>query len=394
MPIDYLTTKRECKAAGKCGACQTLNLTYDRELSLKMKKEITLLGRFGHIEEIIPMDVPLHYRNKSQYLFSFERGRTKFGLYRASDNGIVSVDSCMIEDKEISSLCRIVRKMVEQYKLTVYDGRRGLVRHVMARKAFATGEILCAIVTSNEKFPKAKEFAEDLAKRCNNLKSVSQIINNTSTPLWMGGEEHILYGNGTITDVLCGCEFKISAKSFYQINPKQTEILYKKAVEFAQITKNDNILDSYCGIGTVGIIAAKEGCASLTAFDVNADAIVDAESNAKRNGITNAKFVRASDASFLLKTEKHMNVIFADPPRAGCDKKFLNFVLSHKPEKLVYISCNPETLARDLRYLESGYKVKKIQPVDMFPGTAHVETVCLLSKREVDSKKARVEFSL
>lgn len=380
MPINYMTDKRECKVAGKCGACQTLNLTYERELSMKMKKEITLLGRFCHIEEIIPMENPLHYRNKVQYLFRFERSRTKFGLYRSSDNGIITVENCMMEDPEISALCRTVKKMVDQYKLTVYDGRRGLVRHVMARKAFATGEIMCAIVTSYEKFPGAKEFAADLAKRCKNLKSVLQIINDTDTPLWMGGEERVLYGNETITDVLCGCEFKISAKSFYQINPKQTEILYNKAMEYANITENDNLLDAYCGIGTVGIIAAKNGCASLTAFDMNSDAIADAESNAKRNGIKNTRFIRANDAAFLMRSDKHMNVIFADPPRAGCDKKFLDFVLNHKPERFVYISCNPETLARDLKYLKNGYKVKKIQPVDMFPGTNHVETVCLLSK--------------
>lgn len=379
--MDYMTTKRECAVAGKCGACQTLNLTYERELSMKMKKCITLLGRFGHVEEIIHMENPTHYRNKVQYLFRFERGRTRFGLYRSSDGGIISSGCCLMEDEEISALARSIKKLADKYKLSSYDGRRGLIRHVMARRAFATGEILCAIVTSKEDFPRGAEFAADIVKLNQNVKSVSRIINDTDTPLWMGGEEQILFGDGKITDVLCGCRFEISAKSFYQINPVQTEVLYGKAAEYAQVSEKDNLLDAYCGIGTIGIIAAKNGCGSLISFDVNADAVEDAKHNAELNGIKNAEFIRANDASFIFKSKKHIDTVFADPPRAGCDKKFLNFVLSHKPEKLVYISCNPETLARDLTYLKNEYKVRKIQPVDMFPGTNHIENVVLLTRK-------------
>lgn len=375
-----MNEKRECRFAGKCGACQTLNLTYDRELSMKMKKVITLLGRFGHVEEIIPMEKPVHYRNKVQYLMKWNGGRVNFGLYRSSDGGIVNVDNCLMEDREASSVCRTVRKMLDKYKLTVFDGRKGLVRHVMARRGFATGEILCAIVTTDGLFPNAQEFAAELAERHKNVKSVSRIINITETPLWMNGEETVLYGDGFITDILCGCSFRISAKSFYQINPTQTEVLYNTAVKMAKITEKDHVLDSYCGIGTVGIIAAKSGCASLTGFDVNADAIEDAKRNAELNGIT-AEFVCANDKTFEMKNKRHMNVIFADPPRAGCEKRFLQFVLNHKPERFVYISCNPETLARDLAVLKQGYEIKKIQPVDMFPGTNHVETVVLMSKK-------------
>jgi len=240
--------KRECKYYGKCGACQTLNLSYERELSLKMKKEITLLGRFGHIEEIIAMDDPTGYRNKVQYLFDWNGGRVNFGLYRSSDGHIVRVDTCIAEDPEASSVCRTVRRMIDKYKLTVYDGRRGLIRHVMARKAFATGEILCAIVTSRERFTNADDFAADLVSRCPNVRSVSHIINDTKTPLFMDGEERILFGDGTIIDRLCGCCFEISAKSFYQINPIQTEKLYRTAIELAALNSQDNILDAYCGI--------------------------------------------------------------------------------------------------------------------------------------------------
>ena len=374
------TEKRICRYAGKCGACQTLNLSYDGELSLKMKKEITLLGRFGHVEEIIAMDDPLHYRNKVQYLLHYNGGRVNFGLYRASDGGIVHVDSCMMEDPEASSVCRTVRKLIDKYKLTVFDGRRGLVRHVMARRAFATGEIQCAIVTSDEDFPNAAVFASELCERHKAVKSVSRIINDTDTPLWMGGEEYVLAGGGTITDELCGCRFGISAKSFYQINPIQTEKLYETAAAYAEVGAGDRVLDAFCGIGTVGIVAAKNGCAGLCGFDVNADSIRLASANAQANGIGNAVFRVSDDAAFFAKGKEHYNVVFADPPRAGCSRRFLNFLLKQKPERIVYISCNPETLARDLAVLKAGYRVKKIQPVDMFPGTGHVETVVHMSK--------------
>lgn len=381
--MDSMTTKRECKYAGKCGACQTLNLSYERELSMKMKKEILLLGKFGHVEEIIPMPSPLHYRNKVQYLFRWDRERVNYGLYRSSDGGLVHVDDCLMEDPEAARVCHTVRRMIDKYKLTVFDGRRGLLRHVMARRARSTGEIVCAIVTSPGSFPNAKEFAEGLAKRCPDVKSVSRIVNDTDIPLWTGGEETVLWGGGSITDELCGCTFKISAKSFYQINPTATETLYRTAVNFAGIRVTDELLDAYCGIGTIGIIAAKKDCRSLTGFDINAAAVRDAEENAKMNGLTNVKYLCGDDAVVTKKLgERKWNVIFADPPRAGCDRKFLDFVAQSSPERFVYVSCNPETLARDIEYMrKKGYCAERIQPVDMFPGTVHVETISSLSKR-------------
>ncbi len=394
MEQEIFDTKRECKCAGKCGACQTLNLTYGAELSLKMKQEITLLGKFCHVDEIIPMKKPEGYRNKVQYIMQYNGGRVNFGLYRSSDGKIVHVDGCMMEDAELQSVCRTVRRLVDKYKLTVYDGRRGLVRHVMARKAFATGEILCAIITTDGKFDCADELAQELAKRIPAVKSVSRIINDTKTPLWMGGDEYVLYGKGYITDELCGCRFEVSAKSFYQINPIQTEKLYNTAIEMAEITENSRIVDAYCGIGTVGIIAAKKKNCTLVGFDISEDSVKNAEANAKLNGIERAEFLCAADSSYVLKKDKTPDVLFVDPPRAGCDKRFLASVMRAKPKKVVYISCNPETLARDIALMRGGYAVRKIQPVDMFPGTRHVETVVLLSKGEVDSKKIRVEFSL
>ncbi len=374
-----------CEAFGKCGACQTLNLDYEEELSLKMKREIALLKRFGHIEEILPSPGgeegkrPLGYRNKAQYLFQYNGGRINMGLYRSSDGGLTRVDRCPMEAPELASVARTVRKLIEPYGLKVWDGRRGILRHVMIRKGFATGEVLCALVTKGGLFEKAQEFAGELAERHPELKSVSVIANDTDTPLFMNGEEYVLRGPGYIWDELCGCRFRISAKAFYQVNPGATELLYRKAAEFAEIGPDSRVLDAYCGIGTVGIVAAKGGCGSLEGFDVSEDAVRDAEKNAAENGIGNAVFSARKDGAVKADGEKRYDVVLADPPRAGCDRRFLGFVLRANPERLVYISCNPETLARDLEILREGYRVKAIQPVDLFPGTYHIETIAELT---------------
>ena len=367
---------RNCPYFKKCGACQTLNLTYEEELSLKMKREIALLGRFAHVEEILPMEEPTHYRNKTQMIFRYNGGRVESGLYRSSDGGIVRAERCLMEDPALASVCRTAKKLAETYKLKVYDGRRGELRHVMVRRAFATGEMQAAIVTRSGIFDGAAEMAAELAKRHPGLSSVSVIANDTQIPLWMNGEEYVVLGPGYIEDALAGCRFRIPAKAFYQINPAMTEVLYRTAAEFAGLEDGMRILDAYCGIGTVGIAAAKGKRVRLEGFDVNGDAVRAAEENARLNGIEDAVYAQKKDASFLAK--ERYDVIFADPPRAGCDRKFLEAVIKAAPARFVYISCDPETLARDLSLLRGAYKVKKIQPVDMFPGTGHVESVVKL----------------
>lgn len=374
-----------CPEFGKCGACQTLNLDYEEELSLKMKREIVLLKRFGHIEEILPSPGgeegkrPLAYRNKAQYLFRFNGGRINMGLYRSSDGGLTRVERCPMEAPELVSVARTVRKMIDPYGIRVWDGKRGNLRHVMIRKAFATGELQCALVTREGLFEKAREFADELAGRHAGLKSVSVIQNDTETPLFMNGDEYVLHGEGTIEDELCGCRFRIPAKAFYQINPRATELLYRKAIEYAEPGAGTRILDAYCGIGTIGITAAKEGCAALEGFDVNEDAVRWAGKNAAANGIKVAVFTARKDGAFPKDAEGKYDVVFVDPPRAGCDRRFLAALMKAKPEKIVYVSCNPETLARDLGILREAYRVRAIQPVDLFPGGYHVETVCLLN---------------
>jgi 23S rRNA (uracil1939-C5)-methyltransferase len=378
-----MENERKCEYRRKCGACQTLNLSYEEELSLKMKREIALLGRFGHVSEIIPSSPSGHYRNKAQYLFRFESGRIRSGLYRSSDNGIADIDSCLMEDEEITAIYSRVRKLVRKYGVKVFDGRRGDLRHVMIRKAVRTGEISVTFVTFGGHFAGEAKLADELISAHPGIVTVTEVKNDTGIPLWMEGEEHIIRGPGYITDMLCGRSFRIPPKAFYQINPYSTEKLYEKAAEFAAVRESDRVLDAYCGIGTVGITAvSKNGCAGIEGFDVNRDAVETARINAESNGIGNSGYRCVSDSRYVLKQAEKFDVVLTDPPRSGCDRNFINTLLRLEPERIVYISCDPESLARDLNILKKRYEVRKIQPMDMFPGTNHVETVTLIARAE------------
>jgi 23S rRNA (uracil1939-C5)-methyltransferase len=260
---------------------------------------------------------------------------------------------------------------------------KGFLRHVLVKRGFATNEIMVVLVTGVINFPSKNAFTKELLKIHPEITTIVQNVNNKFTSMILGDREEVLFGNGYIEDVLCGNRFRISPKSFYQINPVQTEVLYGKAIEFAELKGTERVIDAYCGIGTIGLIASKN-VKELIGCEVNADAIKDAKINAKINNITNAKFICADAGEFMLRmkeAKEKADVVFMDPPRAGSDRKFLSSVIALSPEKIVYISCNPETQQRDLFYLtKNGYKVKKIQPVDMFPYTNHVETVVLLQK--------------
>lgn len=372
---------RTCKYRRKCGACQTLNLSYEEELSLKMKKEIDLLGRFGHVQEIVPSSPSEHYRNKSQYLFHFNHGKMISGLYHSSDGKIAEIDRCLMEDCDLSRLYLHIRKLIAQKKVRIFDGKTGDLRHIMLRKGIRTGEISVSFVTKNGLFPQVENIAEELMIHNPSIVCVTVVKNDTRTPLWMNGEEYLIRGRGYINDKLCGCSFRIPPKAFYQINPYSTEILYQTASEFAQITAADHVLDAYCGIGTIGITATKGCCATLDGFDNNRDSITVADLNARQNNISNYSYTCITDSKCTLNKNKHYDVVFVDPPRAGCDKKFISMLLELQSNRLIYISCNPQTLSRDLNLLKKNYKTVCIQPVDMFPGTTHVETVVLMTKK-------------
>ncbi|MBR3836488.1 MAG: 23S rRNA (uracil(1939)-C(5))-methyltransferase RlmD [Clostridia bacterium] len=380
-----------CPVAKKCGGCQLQNLTYPEQLSYKQSKVIRLLGKFCHVNEIIGMENPYNYRNKVQAAFGMTRGgKIISGVYQSKSHRIVCIDECRLEDKKADEIIVTIRSMMKHYRMIPYneDTGVGFLRHVLVKRGFTSGQVMVVLVTGTPMFPGKNAFVKELLKKHPEITTIIQNINREHTSLVLGNTEKVLYGKGTIEDTLCGCVFRISAKSFYQINPIQTEKLYSKAIEFAELTGNETVIDAYCGIGTIGIIAAK-AAKDVIAVEVNKDAVFDAKNNAKRNDTQNIKFYCDDAGKFMTKMAANgetADVVFMDPPRAGSDEAFLSSVVTLNPKKIVYVSCNPETQERDLKYLiKNGYKVRKIQPVDMFPHTNHVETVVLLSQRKADT---------
>ena len=381
-----INNTRICPVSRKCGGCQLMNMTYEEQLRFKQSKVVKLLSGFHKVSPIIGMEKPFHYRNKVQAAFGRTRsGEIISGVYQSSTHNIVKTDSCLIEDKKADEIILTIRKLVKSFKFTVYDEKnsRGFLRHVLVKRGFTTNEIMVVLVTGTSVFPSKNAFVKELLKLHPDITTIVQNINNKFTSMVLGDKETVLYGKGYIEDILCGCRFRISPKSFYQINPVQTEVLYGKAVEFAGLSGKERVIDAYCGIGTIGIVAS-ESAGEVIGVEVNPDAVRDAKVNAKINEIENISFYCADAGEFMVSMKEQgekCDVLFMDPPRAGSDKKFLSCAVSLAPEKIVYISCNPETQQRDLYYLiKNGYKVKKIQPVDMFPYTNHVETVVLLIK--------------
>ncbi|MBO7318560.1 MAG: 23S rRNA (uracil(1939)-C(5))-methyltransferase RlmD [Clostridia bacterium] len=377
-----------CPLYKKCGGCQLQNMTYDEQLSFKQAKTIKYLGRFGHVEEIIGMDAPKHYRNKVQAAFGTTRGgKIVSGVYQSSSHNIVLVDECMLEDKIADKIIVDIRKLLPKFKLTAYneDTGKGFLRHVLVKRGFSTGEVMVVLVTGSAIFPAKKDFLKALLKQHEEITTVIWNINPTKTSLVLGKREEVLYGSGYIEDILCGKRFRISAKSFYQINPVQTEKLYGTAIEFAGLTGKETVLDAYCGIGTIGLVALDKA-KQVIGVELNEDAVRDAIMNAKLNDAKNIRFFCDDAGKFMVgmaEADEKVDVVFMDPPRAGSDIPFLKSVATLKPEKVVYVSCNVETQARDLGFLcKNSYKVQRIQPVDMFPHTNHVECVVLLSRKE------------
>lgn len=378
----------KCPLYKKCGGCQIHNLSYEKQLDFKMSKVIKLLGKFHHIDTIIGMENPYHYRNKVQAAFGRDRqNRIISGVYQSSTHKIVPVDDCLLEDKKADEIIVTIRKLLKSFKLKPFDENRydGFLRHVLVKRGFTSGEIMVVLVTGSLEFKSKRSFVNALLGRHPEITTIVQNVNNKRTSLVLGDKSIVLYGNGTIKEQLCGYTFTISPKSFYQINPIQTEVLYNKAMEMADIKKTDVVLDAYCGTGTIGIIASKYA-KEVLGVELNKDAVKDAKNNAKINNVDNIKFICADAGKYMVdlaKENEKIDVVIMDPPRAGSDINFLKSVVKLSPEKVVYVSCNPETLARDLLYLSKNkYKVRKIQPVDMFPHTEHVETVVLLSRKD------------
>lgn len=375
-----------CPQARRCGGCQLQNMTYDEQLEWKQRLVRRLTGRFCPAEPIIGMDEPYHYRTKVQAAFVTDsRKKIISGVYQSGTHRVVPVDLCLLEDKTADSVIVTIRRMLPKFGLTTYDERtgRGFLRHVLIRKGYSSGQVLVVLVTGTPVFPSKNAFVAELVRRHPEITSIVQNINRSRTSLVLGDQEKVLFGKGTIEDTMCNLSFRISPRSFYQVNPKQTEVLYNKAIEFADFSGNERVLDAYCGVGTIGLIASPH-VGEVVGVELNRDAVRDAVANAKRNSIKNVWFTCADAGDYmrgLADEGEKVDVVLMDPPRAGASMEFLYSLMTLSPDKVIYVSCNPETLARDLEVLSNGgYTIRKIQPVDMFPHTNHIECVTLLTK--------------
>lgn len=370
----------------------------------KEKRFAGLMAPFCKPEPMIGMEQPAHYRNKVHAVFGEDRRhRVISGIYEAASHRIVPVDSCYIENEKADAIIVTIRKLLPSFKIRPYneDTGYGLFRHVLIRTAHATGQIMVVLVLASPILPSKNNFVKALRKEHPEITTVVVNVNGRGTSMVLGEREQVIYGKGYIEDVLCGKTFRISPRSFYQVNPVQTEKLYGKALEYAQFTGGEIVLDAYCGTGTMGIIAS-ERAGSVIGVELNADAVRDARINAKRNGVENIQFYLNDAGKFLTdmaaqaqgdtgRTERAtesraarrtVDVLLMDPPRAGSDEAFLSAVVRLGPSRVVYVSCNPETLIRDLKYLKRhGYQVKRAAGVDMFPFTDATEAVCLLERR-------------
>lgn len=375
-----------CPVYKKCGGCQFQGVPYEEQLKKKKKEVSKLLKTCGEVKPIIGMKDPYYYRNKVHAVFGRDRkGNVISGTYEAKTHRIVNIEECMIEDKKSGEIIRTIRGLLKSFKIRTYDEDTGygLLRHVLVRRGFTSGEIMVVLVLSSPILPSKNNFVKALRKEHPEITTVVLNVNDKKTSMVLGERDIVLYGKGYIEDTLCGCVFRISPQSFYQVNPVQTEVLYGKAIEFARLTGKEKVIDAYCGIGTIGLIAAKHA-KEVISVELNSEAIKDARINAKRNNINNVKFYNADAGKFMVsmaEAGESADVVFMDPPRAGSDEAFLSSVVKLNPKKVVYVSCNPETLARDLKYLtKHGYGVKEIQPVDMFCFTEHCECVVALEQ--------------
>lgn len=381
-----VVNKDICSISKKCGACQFQGISYGEQLKIKQKEIALLLGEFGNVSPIIGMENPYHYRNKVHAVFDHLRnGKTISGIYQEGTHKVIQVDSCLIENEKADAIIIDIRKMLKDFKIKTYDEDTGygLLRHVLIRTGFRTGEIMIVLVLGSPILPSKNNFVKALRKLHPEISTVIVNVNNRRTSMVLGEKETVIYGKGFIEDILCGQVFRISPKSFYQVNPVQTEVLYNIALKLAGLTGKERVIDTYCGIGTIGIIASKNA-KEVIGVEYNKAAVKDAILNAKRNDITNIRFYEADAGDFMTEMAMHneaVDVLFMDPPRSGSSEEFLCAINKLGPCGIIYISCNMETLKRDLIQLAgNGYKVEKIVPVDMFPWTEHVEVVTCLHR--------------
>ncbi len=376
-----------CSVCKLCGGCSYTDVSYEKELAQKHNYVKELFKGIIEPEPVTGMYRPVYYRNKVHGIVGLNKDKKIVtGIYQEGTHRLVPVDTCMIEDEESDKIMNTLCKLFQSFKYVPYneDTRRGFMRHVLIRKGFSTKEIMVVLVTADVAFPSKNAFIRELLKIHPQITTIVQNINSASTSMVLGKRNIVLTGKGYIEDVLCGCRFRISADTFYQINPSQTEKLYKAAIKAADIKKGDTVIDAYCGVGTIGIVAASSAKAGrVIGVELNPQSVKDAEVNAQINGTKNISFVCADAGQFLVEYAKkgEADVVIMDPPRSGSTQDFLNSLLKIKPERIVYVSCDPSTQVRDVKVLmKGGYKVTMCKPYDLFPHTAHVENVILLQR--------------
>ncbi len=396
MKQEAAATKRTaspCPVSKKCGGCKWIGKEYEVQLKEKEKWVQELLKPYCKAEPIIGMKDPTHYRNKVHAVFGEDRKHNVIsGIYEEGTHKIVPVDSCLIENQKADEIIVSIRKLLPSFKIRPYneDTGYGLLRHVLIRTGHISGQIMVVLVLSSPIMPSKNNFVKALLKLHPEITTIVVNVNNKGTSMVLGDKEQVIYGKGYIEDTLCEKVFRISPKSFYQVNPVQTELLYNKAMEYAGLTGKETVVDAYCGTGTIGIIASDKA-AKVIGVELNADAVKDARNNAKYNQVKNIEFYQNDAGKFLVGMADQgakVDVVLMDPPRSGSDEAFLSSVVKIAPKKVVYISCNPETLVRDLKYMTSnGDKVSRAVACDMFPFTGHVECVIMMQYCGFDRKK-------
>ncbi|MGH2319625.1 23S rRNA (uracil(1939)-C(5))-methyltransferase RlmD [Planococcus sp. SE5232] len=381
-----------CPVFDTCGGCQIQHLSYEGQMTFKQKLVRDAITRIGKLPDVPVhpvkgMEHPWRYRNKSQIPFGTQDGKVVAGFYQTRSHDIADTDICLIQTPEADAIMVALKKNLAEIGIEPYEEatHRGMLRHVVVRKARATGEIMVVLVTKKKKFPQAVRAIELIQATVPEVTSVVQNINSEKTNVIFGDETLTLWGKDVIEDQIGDVRFEISARSFYQINPEQTEVLYGQALEYAQLTGKETVIDAYCGIGTISLFLAQRA-EFVMGVEIVPQAIEDAKRNAELNGLSNTLF-EAGPAEQVIprwyKEGKKADVLVVDPPRKGCDEQLLRTILKQRPRRVVYVSCNPATLARDLRILEDGgYRTKEVQPVDMFPQSTHCEAVAWLELAE------------
>ncbi|HHY82271.1 MAG TPA: 23S rRNA (uracil(1939)-C(5))-methyltransferase RlmD [Clostridiales bacterium] len=381
----------QCPYFKGCGGCQLQHLSYEGQLKYKTRLVKDALERIGHLDNVkilpaIGMDEPWRYRNKAQFPVGLIKGKLAIGLYAARSHNLIDINDCPIQHGINEKVIHLVHRFIQTYNIPVYDEsvHKGIIRHVVIKVGFKSNQLMVIIVTNGE-LPRKKELVSILREGLPSITSIIQNYQTERTNVILGNKNVTLWGSDYIMDAIGDLKFKISPLSFFQVNPVQTEKLYAKALEYAALTGKETVIDAYCGIGTISLFLARKA-AKVYGVEVVPQAIEDAKENARINGITNAEFLTGESEVIIPRLSRlgvKADVVVVDPPRKGCDEKLLDTIAEMAPERMVYVSCNPATLARDLMYMvEKGYQVNEVQPVDMFPQGYHVECVIGMQRKD------------